>query len=243
MHSVKLRKWLVFANLLLLASIASVIPSAASQMESFYALPKSKFEKFCEIAHLVPKSQIPPVDSNVHYEARLVTPEEMKGQQFQKVQDHYKTVWDYIHDNGKQPFTLQWSGMILYDVLDLLKTTRKIDLMQRSVCERTGEFEWFVIDKDLKDQYLDKLNPSNFSEVELRNTFSKEYKRKRDEHFKKLETKLSKEKFKETMATQAIIDKEEDFPERGKAMMDAIKLIHQYLQMVDDNTVVILNIG
>ncbi|HEY9775875.1 MAG TPA: hypothetical protein V6C81_19085 [Planktothrix sp.] len=35
----------------------------------------------------------------------------------------------------------------------------------------------------------------------------------------------------------------EDFPERGKAMLDGILVIHQYLELVDDKTVVLLDIG
>lgn len=55
--------------------------------------------------------------------------------------------------------------------------------------------------------------------------------------------KINKEQAKEAFYIEELMYKEIDFPERGKALMDAIKLIHQYLQMVDDNTVVILHIG
>ena len=36
---------------------------------------------------------------------------------------------------------------------------------------------------------------------------------------------------------------EDDFPDRGKAMMDGLRIIHDCLALVDDTTVVLLNIG
>lgn len=237
---------------LLIWVCAGILPVTASQIESFYALPKEKFEKFCEIAKLVPESERIPLPKNAAWVARAVSSEDQKTAEFVKTQDHYKAVWDYVHENGKQPYRLNWSGYVVYEVLQYLKETKGIDLMSRAICERHGGFVWWVFDKDIKNKYLSQVDPAKFSEDELRKSFLAAAKRKhelamsqiakrRDELLE--QGKISKAQAKEAFYIEELMYKEIDFPERGKALMDAIKLIHQYLQMVDDNTVVILNIG
>lgn len=241
----------VAISLLFLLS-AHILPSGASQVESFYALPKEKFEKFCEIAKLVPESERILLPKNAARVVRVVSPEDRKTSEFVKTQDHYKAVWAYVHENGKQPYRLNWSGYVLYEVLEYLKETKGIDLMSRAICERHGGFVWWVFDKGLKDRYLSQLDPTNFNEDELRKSFLAAAKQKhelvmsqiakrRDELLS--QGKINKEQAKEAFYIEELMYKEIDFPERGKALMEAIKLIHQYLQMVDDNTVVILHIG
>jgi polyhydroxyalkanoate synthesis regulator phasin len=68
-----------------------------------------------------------------------------------------------------------------------------------------------------------------------------EIKKRRDELLK--QGKITQEQAKDAFHIEELMYEDIDFPKRGKALMDAIKLIHQYLQMVDDNTVVILHIG
>lgn len=240
------------ACLLLLCLVTSINHCAASQMESFYALPKEKFRRFCEIAHLIPEAKRPPVDENARFEIRIVSEEEQKTDAYKKVQAHYETVWNYLRVNGNQPARLKWSGYVLYELMEFLKETKKIDLMSNAVCESHGDFVWWVFDKDTKDKYLAALNPANFKEEALKKAFLAQAKLKHDALMVKMaerrdqllkEGKLTTAEAKDFFQIEELMYKETNFPERGKSLMDSLKLIYRYLQMVDDNTVVILNIG
>lgn len=242
----------LLSGLLVLFSFASGIPSAASQMDSFYVLPKQKFEKFCEIAHLVPESKKLLIPEGAHLEVRMISEEEKKTEGFKKVQKHYEMVWNYLRANGKQPSRLNWSGYVLYELMEYLKETKNIDLMQKAVCEPQGDFVWWIFDKDTKAKYLDQLDPKKFKESELKKSFLFEAKRKHELAFSKIkersnellkEGKLTAEQAKEALHIEELMYRDIDFPQRGKALMDSLKLIHQYLQMVDEDNVVILNIG
>jgi len=242
--------WRCFLVPLIICSIP--VSAMASQVESFYALPKAKFEKFCEIAKLIPESKRPPVNKNAHFEIRLISEDEKKTPEFKKIADHYETIWKYLKENGKQPSTLKWSGYVLYELMDYLKSCKNIDLMSQAVCEPSGDFLWWVFDKGVRDKYLTQLDPVNYKESELKQSFLDEAMRKheinkvklaekRDELLK--EGRITQEEAKKVFEMNDLMYKQTDFPDRGKALMDALKLIHQYLKMVDDDTLVILNIG
>ena len=252
MLSTKSRKWKTLTFLLVICMLSSVAPSYASQVESFFALSKSQFEKFCEIANLIPESKLPPVNPNAHWEVRAISRKEQQTPEYKKTQAHYKEVWDYLHKNGKRPYEFDWSGYVVFEVMEYLKSTKNIDLMENMLCERDRDFQWWVFDKNTKDKYLKQLDPVNFKEEELRKSFLAEAKRnhenvlskiaeRRDELLK--EGKITKEQAKDAFHIEEIVYKDIDFPERGKALMDAVKLIHQFLKLVNDDTVVILHIG
>ncbi len=216
--------------------------------ESVFLLPKDKYEEFYELARLKPKKFMT-VKEQMEREKemaregqprpaltiRLVTPEEMKTPEFRKTQNHYKKVWDFLHKNGAQPFKYNWSGGVLGELFGYLLGVEKIHLMENTIAEADGDFQWHVLDKGLRKKYLKKLNPKNFSETELKAKYEKDRKQMFEEAMKQMEERLTPEMFKE-------IEKEvgaerakemlemsyppDDFPERAEAMLDGIKYIY-----------------
>jgi hypothetical protein len=233
--------------------------------ESVFLLKKDKYEEFCELARLKPKrfmtlKEQMERESEMRREGqprpaatiRLVTQEEMKTPEFMKTQKHYKKIWDFLHKNGKQPFKFNWSGALMCEVLGYLLEVEKINLMENTVAEENGNWQWHVLDKSFKKKFLKKLNPENFTDTELiaknesaRKQLFEEAKKQMEERLtpemiRELEKQFGKEQAKEMLEMSY---RSVDFPEQGEAMLDGIKYLHQYLECVDDDTVVLIHLG
>lgn len=233
--------------------------------ESVFLIAKDKCDEFCKLARLKPK-RFMTVKEQMEREKemegeghprpavtlRIVTQEEMQTPEYRKTQSHYKKVWDFVHKNGKQPFKFNWSGAILGDVLGYLLEEKKICLMENQLAEEDGTFSWYILDKKLKDKYLKKLNPANFTETDLKTTFEQSLKQRQRDAMVEFEKKMTPEMIREA---EKILGRKrvkemlsgplpiEEFPERGEAMLDGIKYMHQYLERVDDDAVLLINIG
>ncbi len=213
------------------------LPSIASVHESFYLIPKDKCNKFCEQSKLVPNGKKWMIDQTpgIH----VVTKAEMKSPEYRKEQRVYGNLWKYLDANGKQPFKYSWSGGVLSEVLGHLVEENQIDLLEHPVLCSVSDWHWYVFDKALKDKYLKRLNPSNFRDVDLMDTYNRNRKEQREKFILEVKNKLTKHEYQSLLENPP----REDFPERGKAMMDGIKYLYQYLEQVDDNTVVLLHFG
>jgi len=206
-----------------------------SAIASFRLMPKDKFDEYCRMARLLPKGGI---KRQGYFVAEMVTEEMQKSPKYQKLEQHYKMLWKYLQKNSKEPYDYNWSGYVIYDLMCCLKEMKKIDLMEKALEDEDGEEDW-VFDRALKEKYIRQLDPSNFTEKELKYWNGHIQRERFDAMVKAAGPKLSKEQMKMEMEVYKV----SDFPEAGKAMMDGIVIIHNCLKLVDDKTVILLRIG
>ncbi len=241
----RLVDWKPLCVFLTICYFASCLPSIASFITIVYVLPKTKFEEYCKIAELVPKSQAP--------ERSLVPMIAVAGRRSEtlkekRLRERADRAQKFLDVNGKEPYKYNWSGIVLMEVLKTLKEVNGIDLMERSIRNPDDYYDWYVFDEGIKTKYLDKLNPSNFTAKGLEASFIANEKREREETKRDFQIrseelltkgKITKEQLKQLVGTMEV---QEAFPERGKAMMDSVIFLHRYLQFADRNNMVILQI-
>ena len=140
----------------------------------FRVIKKDKLDEYCRMARLLPKAQAKKRQEEKgqgvgpgFISLRMVTPAEMKSAEFQKSQQYYTKLHNYLRQNSQQPFQYEWSGSVVYELISSLKETDNIDLFTNELVDDEGSSNW-VIDKELKDKYFKRLAPSNFSESKLK---------------------------------------------------------------------------
>jgi hypothetical protein len=187
-------------------------------------MSKDKFDEYCKMAHLVAKDRIKKHAwklSSVHLSPN--SPESRKWE------EDGKQIYEFLKKNSKRPYEYNWSGGVILNVLRYLKEQKGMDLM-KNMFYQDGD-PLYVFDKELKDEFLRKLDPSKFSEEELK-YFCQHYDRELED--------LVKQDIRSSGSRKPLRN---DFPEAGNAMMDGIRIIHDYLKLIDDKCVVMLYIA
>lgn len=187
---------------------------------SFYVLSKSDFEHYLEMDDLLPHDPQRKVTMRIALPGNVQTqPRKLEDEQaeLRKLSE----IGKYLGDRSG-PYDYKWSGAVLNTLLYYLKEFRRIDLTANRF-DHKGPFSTFLLDRSIKNKYLAKLDPSDFSEIELASA----YKQITEQRFGK--ERVSRGKM--------------HFPEQGQAMLDGIKIIYDHLQLVDDELVVLLYLG
>jgi uncharacterized protein YozE (UPF0346 family) len=223
---------------LVLVLVVCSLPSYGSAIASFYVMPKAKFEKFCTLTGLSRRREKVALIAVSKPGKVIYHDEQMKNPEYRKMQDHYDEVRRYLTENAKEPIKYNRSGWVLSEVIDFLKT-KNIDLAEQSYAS-TGDFPWMLFDATTKSKYLEKLNPSKFNANDLNSAWDENQKNQQKFLVDYAKTKSSKKVFAKYFASMS---KADEFPDRGKAMLECIDILHKYLKMVDDETVVLLHIG
>lgn len=208
-----------------------------SAIASFYLIRKEKFAEFCKMAQLVPLEQVR-IPEGVPV-LRAITTEEMNSAEFKKEAQHYQKIWNYLRQNSKEPFEFHWSGYVLADLLVCLKEVKSIDLMSVAYAEKNGEgdFLWWVLNTDVKQKYFRELTPSKYSESSLKEL----YRRNEELFLQKFAKELSKKDFEQAKQMRATM--KSDFPELGRAFLEGINVIHEYMKLIDENSIVLVHVG
>lgn len=96
-----------------------------------------------------------------------------------------------------------------------LATEKGINLTESVLVERNAEgFLWYVLTEELKEKYLEDLDPARFAENDLKLVYE---------------------------ASDYL--KEASFSEMREPMVDGIRILHQYLRLAQPSTVIMLHIG
>ncbi|HIA51649.1 MAG TPA: hypothetical protein EYN91_06110 [Candidatus Melainabacteria bacterium] len=236
---------------LLIFFLLSIPPSFASVHESVYLIPKEKCDKFCQLSRLAPKEKEWMTDRTPGVHAISVA--EMRTPSFKKEQRYYRSLWQYLRTNGKQPFKYEWSGSVLADVFTHIQEETGIDLLAHKILDEESDWTWYILDKDTRDKVIEKLEPKKYQEAQLKEAYERSQermykaaaiefkKRMTPDVIKKLEQELGKEEAQRLLSEGP--SRREEFPERGKAMLDGIKYLYQYLKLIDDKNVVLVHFG
>ncbi|HEY9732370.1 MAG TPA: hypothetical protein V6C89_10690 [Drouetiella sp.] len=219
-----------------------------SAIASFYVMERAKFEEYCAMAdlHLIGSTLTKADDDQKAEEHKVlmaVTRDMMNSPAFKARMKDYKKIYNFLVQNSKEPYLYNWSGYVMAELLAFLKDEKQIDLMAKTYQDREGESQRHLLDSELKEKYLNKLDPAKFSENEIASEYMHAAEQYREEILKKMAAAMPPEKMKEIMAMQSTMPPAEDFPERGKAMMDGIKIVHDCLKLVTESTVVMISIG
>jgi len=145
-----------------------------------------------------------------------------------------------LEKNSKHPFEYKWGGYILLDVFRYLKEKKRIDLEKNSLVDVAWQEQWIILDKALKDKYFTDLDPARFKESELLFYYVTYYEHQLDLKLKRSVSTYSPEQLKGMMAKSK---KYAAFPDAGRAMLDGIVIIYNYLKLIDDKSLVLLTIG
>jgi hypothetical protein len=203
--------------------------------QNLFLISKTKTKEFFELARLKPKRFMTVKDrmelerqmerdgkKRVPATIRLVAVEDMDSPGFRKSQKHYKKVWDFVYEHGKQPFKYNWSGAVFCDVFTYLMDEKNICLFENQFCEEDETFQWYVLDSKSRDKYLEALNPRKYSKSKLKSTFEKNQEQAQIEAWAEIKKQLTPEKIKEA---EKIFGKERakemllnsmSFPSEGK---------------------------
>ncbi|HEY9773805.1 MAG TPA: hypothetical protein V6C81_08345 [Planktothrix sp.] len=170
-----------------------------------------------------------------------------------------KQFWDFLIANGRVPYKYRWSGYALEQLLGWLLQVKGIDLTAiKFVDSHHKGTGWIVLDETIKAKHLLQLDPANFRiddfvTTELREQYERVLEAE-EQTLKERSAKLSNrettmdERFPKVNRHQAsdsnrLIAMEDDLANRGKAMLDGIDVLHKYLQLIDEQSIVILHIG
>lgn len=210
-----------------------------SRSATFYALSADKFAKFVKLANLAP----PKENSADGTTVKLVV---------QKAQAAYEN--DNVKISGEMALFLRkyatmmvefhWGAEVMHDLLACLEKFQHINLLEKRLETESGQWRCYVIDKKSRLQLLKKLTPSKFDEPDMERMFAQLqniYEEELLAELKKAGRKVDVEEVKKQLQSQAasLID---EFPERGKAMIEGINLLHHVLSQAVDTTVVLLHI-
>lgn len=88
------------------------------------------------------------------------------------------TDYDYLRANGQQVAEYDWSGYVLATLLPYLQEKHQVDLMKAEyddiaglLTDATGATH-FIFTPSQKAAFLDRLDPAQYSEEELRDYFN-----------------------------------------------------------------------
>lgn len=227
--------------------------NTVSAIASLYVMDRKIFDKYCAMADMhavIEEGSSESVETQNDSDGKnqilvpvYVTPAKQKSPEFQAKMQHYKNIYNFLVQNSKEPYIYNWSGYVLYELMKFLKDEKQIDLLSKSFQDTEGMTELQLLDTEVKQKYLQKLDPANFSENELATEYLHSTEQFEEEVWKKMAAAMAPEKMKQMMAMRAKMPQSEEFPERGEAMLDGIKIIHDCLKLVDETTVVMVVIG
>lgn len=210
-----------------------------SAFASFSLLTKRDFEGFCKIGRLSRVDWNDPAKFMVVPVKRTHRPSDEERLE----QAYFQGLWNYLEKHAKKPpFTFHWSGWMLVDLMTLLKEQRNIDLNDYTLRTNSRSIsEWQVFDRSTKDKYYSKLDPSLFSESEMKAWYVQHDKNREEKGLMWMEKTMSKKEF---AAMKVNLKKHlTDYSDTGRALMDGVKVLHEALKLVDDNHVILLHIG
>ena len=204
-----------------------------SVVASFHLMSKEKLDEYCRIARLLPKGTV----KRKGY-TRMVTRKTQNLSDFQNQKQDDHAQFEYLQKNSTRPCEYDWSGSILYDLMCCLKEMKNIDLMENTLDDGYGREE-YVFDSAVKNKCLGQLDPSNFTEKELKYWNTHIQRERSDEMARQAGSKLGTERLERMLDFYKYCD----FPEAGEAMMNGIVVIHNCLKLVDDKNVILMEIG
>lgn len=210
-----------------------------SQLASFYVISKADFAQYCKMDNIVSSKELPKRSWTVAVSNG--TEEERSSPAGKEEEERTKKIWDFFYAHTKEPYQYDWSGYVLYEVLDWLKTTKNINLMELQYEHREEAFTWWVFDETVKRKYLEQLNPALFKKKEVIFSWNLILEQRLDADIKRLSATLSKKQLEQHVQMMRRIN--ENFPNKDEAMMDGILILHKYLQLVDGELIVVLHIG
>jgi hypothetical protein len=208
----------------------------------YFLLRKDKFEEFCQKKNLVP-GRSPTIEEMEEGgkgtgQIRLVTQSEMNSPEFRKRMADNKKLWAYFDQFLDAPFKFNWGGIVISELVYCLRSMDVVDLTEHSLIPEGGGFDWWVIDEKQKAKFLRKLKPSKFSEEALRDMYFDSMRKDLEKQFSKMFGKKNAEK----QLASYFQKLDEDFPERGEAMLDAVKWLCKYLEQIDETKVLMLTV-
>lgn len=183
-----------------------------SSIASFFLLTHEQFEELQEIVDTLPKFRIP---KGARVKFRAVASIDMTYPENRKTRNEakkYKAFWDYLFDCTESPYEYKWSGYVLDALLTYLRDEHDIDLAASQWDSGNDMWVWYLLDQELKRDYLTALKPSNFRRREMKVWLNSVF-------------------------------YWQEFEQAGDAMMDGIRIIHNYLKLVDDDRAGLLHIG
>jgi len=224
----------------------------------FYLWPKDKFEVYSKMAVLVPPDQTKLAKAQAQGAQLILKMESISGAELespayrkkhQKEFERYETLESYRKKNAREPYELKWAGVVMWDLMTYLKEAKHIDLGTVPLADYDGDGAYFLMDKAFKDKYLTQLDPAKFSAGEMKHWHDHYTEQRQDEELKAMESKHFEDKQMQQTVAKYIknmkedrASKRDDFPEQGKAMMDAVRILHNCLKLVDDKSVLVLEL-
>lgn len=223
-----------------------------SQLASFYVLSKDNFDKYCKMANLV-LAEPTPEETDPETSPRRLQIVSTDTIEYKNQQDYFKSLWDFLQQHGTAPYMYEWSGSVLGDLLLWLKESQSVDLTEKTMVMADDEcFCWFVFDEYIRDKYAQRLNPANFTREGLVSSLKQLDDQKREELIEEVRARFGEKRAKELQEQMNLyaaptgddddLDDKERF-DKGQALMDGINILHNYMQLVDDKSLVILSIG
>ena len=181
----------------------------------FFLISRIKFEEYCKLAHTI----FPPPDVR---QARKKLPSMrismVKDKLLLQNRERSRKLRSFLHEFGEQPYVFKWNGVCLTDALFWLQKTKNIDLCQIQYRDASG-LEWILFDESLKERYLELINPANFEARDLTDYLQR----------------FVRDSSRDPSEDDALAT------ERGEAMMDGIRILYDYLRLVDSRSVVMLH--
>lgn len=213
-----------------------------SSIASFYLMESSNFHEYAKLAGLQQTENLPNLADDdkqvVVYAGGFNAAEIERDPRFKNA----RNAFDFLRSHSSQPFQFQWSGYVLYDLLELLKDDKQIDLISKGFAKTPSDTPSYLLDASVKELYLTSIDPVHFSEKQLETDYQNRSERLKEKYFKEMASKLPPHELKKFMDLQNDYV-EEPFPERGIALMDGITILHGCLNLVNDIDVVIMQIG
>jgi hypothetical protein len=169
-----------------------------SAIASFHVLSKQDFTELRKLAKALPQKRR--LRKGERYYAAEVGPSSTKPQ---RKLDPYIAFYEYLDAHAKEPYEFnQWSGYAVVWVLMYLKEVG-IDLQKSIFVDPEGLMTpYFLFNEQLKDKYFDRLNPSHFSNADLKEWMDK------DSYLQGMPTKPMKDGIRFIYKYFKLVDKE-----------------------------------
>jgi hypothetical protein len=190
-----------------------------------YLLPRDKFEEYCTMSRLVTLTDAPEKMTMGH----IILKGRKEIDEFIKRQKLYNAAGKFLKKHSEQPYEYRWSGYVFSDLLMFLRSKR-INLMKNTLVDTRSGNQWYVVDSQMKERYLDKLDHRNFREEDLKHYHQL--------HERKVLTQVSKLLGNRT--GRSVLVEGDDFPKAGKQMLDGIKVIRKYLNRMSDDSILLI---
>jgi hypothetical protein len=185
----------------------------------FFLISKTKFEEYCQLAQNV----FPPDSEGAAKQQPSIGIGRGTDKLLVQSEERSQKLRNFLQEFGKQPYHFRWNGSSLSDALSWLQQAKNIDLCQIQYRDPGGR-HWILFEESLRERYLELINPANFEADNLA-----DYVRKAIKGFGRLP---SEEPSDDELAI-----------ELKEAMLDGIRILYDYLRLVDSHSVVLFFLG